>query len=99
MLYRKSKFKESDAFVGFKKDTPGSVVFQATNLLNSACAAVKERVGVQKRGKWADILRWSKLMPEDCYNIDSGNQWEHAVRKIFIMVNNITCFLPGSHLE
>ena len=27
-----SKFKESDAFVGFQKDTPASVIFQATAL-------------------------------------------------------------------
>ena len=80
VYYRKSKFKESDAFVGFKKDTPGSVVFQATNLLKSACAAVKDGAGVKKGGKWEDILRWSELMPEDCYNIDSGNHWEDAVR-------------------
>ena len=27
-----SRFKESDAFVGFQKDTPASVIFQATAL-------------------------------------------------------------------
>lgn len=59
---RNSRFKKSDAFIGFQKDTPASVVFQATNLFRSACAAMNKE-GHCTEGRWADILHWSKVSP------------------------------------
>ncbi len=35
VLHSDRPFKESDAFIGFQKDTPAAVVFQATNHLKS----------------------------------------------------------------
>jgi hypothetical protein len=66
-------FQKSDAFIGFHDDTPASVVFQATNLLRSACAAAaKERIA--KKGRWEDILKWSKLSHKDCTSIEEEGQ-------------------------
>ena len=79
LLFRNSKFRKEDAFIGFQKDTPASVIFQATNFLGSACAAAKEGVNV-KKGKWADIFKWSQLNPSDCTNVEDEQQkWEDAV--------------------
>ena len=60
-IYSDSKFKRSDAFIGFQKDTPASVVFQASNLLRSATSAVS--IGVDG-GKWEGVFRWCKLERE-----------------------------------
>ena len=78
---RTSTFEKSDAFIGFQDDTPASVVFQATNLLRTACAATKKG-HVTKKGKWADIFKWSKLERRDCYIEENEQQalWEEAVR-------------------
>lgn len=89
LLYarRTSKFQKSDAFIGFQKDTPASVIFQATNLLRSACAAAKEG-DVPKKGKWADIFKWSQLEPENCCIEESSEdqtQWKNAVRTLLCM--------------
>ncbi len=35
VLYSEKGFKETDAFIGYQKDTPAAVVFQATNHLES----------------------------------------------------------------
>ncbi len=78
MFFRSTKFKKSDAFIGFQKDTPASVIFQATNLLRSACTAAKAGVDVKKKGKWADIFKWSNLGPED-YCIEENKDWGEAV--------------------
>ena len=77
-LCRDSKFKKSDAFIGFQKDTPASVIFQATNQLRSACAAFRE--GECTKRKWECILVWSKLSPQDwdIENVDN-NAWKNAV--------------------
>ena len=77
-LCRDSKFKKSDAFIGFQKDTPALVIIQATNQLRSACAAFKE--GKCTKRKWDRILVWSKLSPQywDIENVDN-NAWKNAV--------------------
>lgn len=84
-LCRNSKFKKHDGFIGYQQDTPASVIFQATNLLRLACAAAKEG-DLIKKGKWADIFKWSQMKPEDsCYGIEGTEQqslWENAVSAI-----------------
>ena len=71
-------FKSSDAFIGFQKDTPASVIFQATNLLNAACMATKEGV---IEGRWREILQWSGWDPRRSFADMEEHQksWEEAV--------------------
>ena len=44
VLFRDAKFKKCDAFIGFQKDTPASVIFQATNQLKTFHEVAKERL-------------------------------------------------------
>ena len=60
MYYSDLKFKPTDAFIGIQKDTPASVIFQASNLLKLATAAVRAGVDVAG-GKWERILQWSNV--------------------------------------
>ena len=61
--YSDTKFKRRDAFIGFQKDTPASVVFQATNLLRSATKDA--RVGKHlSGGKWEEVFQWCMLEQE-----------------------------------
>lgn len=87
-LYRISKFQKSEAFIGFLKDTPASVVFQATNLLRLACTAAKDG-GIPQKGKWADIFNWSQLNPGDHCTEECGQHWRDAV----------SCFLYHGPIE
>ena len=74
---RSSKFTKGDAFVGFQKDTPASVIFQATHLLRSACALAREHPGALKNHA-ADILKWSDLSTEHCCT-EEEESWKQAV--------------------
>ena len=76
--FNRSSFRKSDAFIGFQKDTPASVIFQATNLLKSACAVAKEGVA---EGRWVDILKWSHWHPDDrvLEGEDYQKSWEENV--------------------
>ena len=71
------KFTKNDAFVGFQKDTPASVIFQATNLLRLASVAVRESSGkVEKR--FVNILKWSQLNVDNIYT-EEEQAWTEAV--------------------
>ena len=80
IIFSTCKFKQSDVFIGFQKDTPASVILQATVLLQSACCAIKEGVDV-KRGKWANILKYSKFKLEKASikPEEDPDLWENAV--------------------
>ena len=56
-----STFNESDAFIGFQKDTPASVIFYATNLLRRACTAAKELETIPLHRRWLNVLQQSRL--------------------------------------
>ena len=74
------KFKKSDAFIGFQKDTPASVVFQASNLIKSATKAVREGVNIIG-GRWEKVFLHSKL-ERDSWDIKEEldpNIWMEAV--------------------
>jgi hypothetical protein len=72
--YRNSNFQTSDAFIGFHKDTPASVVFQATNLLRSAGGDVIMREYVDSLG-----AQWS---PEERVDDEEeSGAWEDSVSK------------------
>ena len=66
-----SKFRISDAFIGFQKDTPASVIFQATNELRSVgCNADLAQF----------IPEWRQLYSlESMEDEGSELQWEKAV--------------------
>ncbi len=78
IIYSESKFKRSDAFIGFQKDTPASVIFQASNLLRSATSAV--RAGGNATD-WERVFQWCKLEHES-WDIEEEldpNIWQGAV--------------------
>ncbi len=83
IICRTSKFTKGDAFIGFQKDTPASVIFQATNLLRSACAAAREGTGGLKRHTM-DILKWSQLKVEEDYT-EEQEAWKEAVSFVIVM--------------
>jgi hypothetical protein len=64
-IFSDSKFKKSDAFIGFQKDTPASVVFQATNLLRSSAQA----------GTDAFMRQYAKIQEEEVEDMT----WEESV--------------------
>ena len=74
------RFKENDAFVGFQKDTPASVVFQATNMLRSAHTALERGEDV-RMGQWADLWEWSQCDPDELRKEENGEDsaWKNAV--------------------
>lgn len=75
-FFSDSKFKKSDAFIGFQKDTPASVVFQATNLLRSATQAGCDVIV----GQCADVLEWSQWKPEEQMEEDRNEAaWGESV--------------------
>lgn len=74
--FRSSKFTKGDAFVGFQKDTPASVIFQATHLLRSACALAREGSGALKK-HITSILKWSA---EHSYT-EEEETWKQAVSR------------------
>ena len=76
-LHSSAKFTKGDAFVGFQKDTPASVIFQATHLLRSASAAVRAGTGVMKKHTM-DVLKWSQL------NVDNGCTEEQEAWKMAV---------------
>lgn len=57
---RGTKFRVSDAFVGFQKDTAASVVFHASKLFQLASTAVSTGASVEG-DKWHRILQWCKV--------------------------------------
>ena len=51
MTSRGQKFTKGDAFIGYQRDTPAAVVFQATNLLKEKGPAVSSwKLGRMKYG-------------------------------------------------
>lgn len=88
-----SKFKESDAFIGFQKDTPASVVFQASNLLKSAITAIQ--AGINSGGKWERVLCWCELQ-RDSWKIEEeqdNEMWTTAVSVWFMYLTGAVCYM------
>ena len=81
-LYRfPNSFKEKDAFVGYQKDTPAAVVFQASNQLHQY---VREREYVAHSSYlWVEawergLLEVASIDELECMEGDS-EQWKQAV--------------------
>lgn len=73
-------FTRADAFIGFQKDTPAAVIFQATTLLKDACSAAKRNPD-STEGKWKTVLEQSQLpfMKWGVQQEDSPELWNSAV--------------------
>ena len=83
LFYSNAKFKKADAFIGFQKDTPASVVFQASNLFRSAVSAVRAGVNVAGK-KWEQVLQWCE-MESDSWN-DEGDLSEDITTKAVSLI-------------
>lgn len=71
--YRNSSFKERDAFIGFQKDTPASVVFQASRLLQLACSEIEAGLPNAEE-KWSEVMKWSQARTDDLITEENGTQ-------------------------
>ncbi len=91
-----SKFRRSDAFIGFQKDTPASVVFQASNLLRSATAAVREGVNVTE-GKLKGVFHWHGFS-WDIKEVLNLTDWNEAVSFVFRAFQVYLCLIPDTSL-
>ena len=85
-FYSNFTWKTSDAFIGYQKDTPAAVIFQATNQLRAACCGVKDSsVSSQSaQQKWFTLLGKYHLMHDSESNEESS--WKHAVSLLRIML-------------
>ena len=73
-----NKFEEAHAFVGYQKDTPAAVIFQATLKLQKMIKGelANEAVQLQRSGIFnSDFLRTSDLS-----TLKNSPQWSEAVR-------------------
>lgn len=81
-IFSISSFKKQHAFIGFQKDTPASVVFQASNLLRSATAAGGNAAGGNVTGyKWEEVFWWCGLELDlrDIREDQDSTAWNQAV--------------------
>ncbi len=77
-------FKEADAFIGFQKDTPAAVLFQATNLLRSACEVARQGLG-ECETKWTMVLERSQFN-WDVQEDENREAWNAAVSGIYYIM-------------
>ena len=76
VLYSSSTntFKESDAFIGYQKDTPASVIFHASNQLRRACSAARDSKSNASSlsQRVCRILQQSRLSPAQ-FDVEERN--------------------------
>ena len=91
-IFRDTSFKKSDAFIGFQKDTPASVIFQATNQLRLACSAIKDG-SFERTTKWRSILEWSGMATDNwAIEEEDPGAWKEAVSNgVSIILAMILC--------
>ncbi len=79
-MCRTGPFKESDAFIGYQKDTPASVIFHATNLLRKACTFVKSSHVKTVHLYLQNIIMQSGLDIDHVHHIsEESTLWTEAV--------------------
>ncbi len=80
--YRGNRFSEAHAFIGYQKDTPAAVVFQATNLLRR----LRQNQALESK---AEILLRAGIIKQDFTNVlEDSPQWTDAVSggcRIFVV--------------
>ena len=94
------KFKQTDAFIGLQKDTPASVIFQASNLIKLATAAVGAGVNVVG-GKWERILQWSNV-EKSSWNMkeeENHETWKKAVSLFILLFSRLIIVLQVLNLS
>ena len=79
MICRVKSFKPGDAFIGFQKDTPAAVVFQATNHLKKVTES-------QFSFRQTMITESGILRPEELSDEDQES-WSEAVSCIHFVSN------------
>ena len=84
-LYRfPNSFKEKDAFVGYQKDTPAAVVFQASNQLH-------QYVQARAHSSYLWVEAWERgllgvtSLNELGYTKEDSEQWKQAVSSYVCM--------------
>ena len=87
-----STFNESDAFIGFQKDTPASIIFHAANLLRRACTAASDSIlkSTPLHQRWLIVLQQSSLRI-DQHNAEEADPllWFDAVSCASLFFNSI----------
>ncbi len=77
VLHSGKGFKETDAFIGYQKDTPAAVVFQATNHLESLQQGT---MNASRAGAYLHILNMGGIRPEVLAHAEEGSElWKVAV--------------------
>lgn len=78
---RDANFKKCDAFIGFQKDTPAAVIFQATNKYKSFLDAGKDG---SDEGRCADIINYCNQFENLIDKTPTPNTW-----KIWVSINRL----------
>ena len=74
---RGNRFEQAHAFIGYQKDTPAAVVFQATNQLNELL-----RDGANMSPVWQRLQRigvLENICPEQLMKDEGCDVWKEAV--------------------
>ena len=77
-----SRFKESDAFVGYQQDVAAAVVFQASNQLRKTCQRLKEGITDQQQlweSGWEDGLLEDCSLDQLAQETEGSESWKKAV--------------------
>lgn len=90
----KGNFKEGHAFIGFQKDTPAAVVFQASKLLKKFRKGLSVNT-LPQSGIWGDISL-GELVKEK----KGSDAWKDAVSyKVLDMLHTCVCIVLGQVLK
>ncbi len=74
---RGNQFREAHAFIGYQKDTPAAVIFQATNILKK----LQENQGHGNCNMDAERLMRAGIISEDFVDMSQESDlWTEAVR-------------------
>ena len=78
---RGNRFEQAHAFIGYQRDTPAAVVFQATNQLRKLLSDGANMSPVWQRLQRIGVLE--NISPERLMDDDEGcDEWKEAVRLI-----------------
>ena len=82
LTYRGKRFDTGDAFVGYQKDTPAAVVFQASNFLrrmreDDVRDVIESKLELLNKAGILDIISPDMLLD----TIDTDEHWKRAVRE------------------
>lgn len=91
LIHSTETFNERNAFIGYQKDTPASVIFHATNILRRAIESASES-RLPQHCQYQSVLIQSGLdINYEDYTKDDTAVWEDAVSFICLMFLNYIC--------